>query len=123
MIIIPLESLVAKSKPLKQLLSDAVGIKVSEFDADKNTKAPYICWQIIHAVGQEYLSDPSDMTEAVVQIDLYSASKAENRKIAKMLETAIFEYCHIESFSGNEKDESGLYRIRFSTRWFEEPEA
>lgn len=120
MIIIPLESLVLADRELKRLLSDNVGVKVSEHDASKTINPPYVCWQIIWAQGQEYLSDPSDMTEAVVQIDIYSKSKPENRKIALLLKNAISEHCYIENFTGNELEASDLYRIRLETRWFED---
>lgn len=120
MIIIPLESLVLADRELKRLLSDNVGVKVSEHDASKTINPPYVCWQIIWARGQEYLSDPSDMTEAVVQIDIYSKSKSENRKIALLLKNAISEHCYIENFTGNELEASDLYRIRLETRWFED---
>ncbi len=120
MIIIPLEELCSAEPLLRGLLTDSVGLKVAEFDADLNQSPPYVCWQIIHAEGQHYLSDPSDMDEALVQIDVYSKSKAENRQIAKLLRNAISEHCYVEGFTGNERDSSNLWRIRLDTRWFEE---
>lgn len=122
MIIIPLEQLCNANNQLRGLISDTVGIKVAEFDADLVVDPPYVCWQIIHAEGQHYLSDESDMDEALVQIDVYSKSKAENRQIAKLLRSAISEHCYVENFTGNERESSNLWRIRLDTRWFEDYE-
>lgn len=122
MLIIPLESLCEEDPLLKQLLSDSEGIKVAEFDADNIPSAPYVCWQIIDANPEQYLSDRSDIDEISVQIDVYTAKKSTSRQIAQLLRTAIEEDCYIERFTGTEKEsETNLYRVRLDTRWYQEP--
>ncbi|MFW1816003.1 DUF3168 domain-containing protein [Acinetobacter guillouiae] len=121
MFIIPLESLCNENSELKQMLSDSVGIKVSEFDADGGKEAPYVCWQIINANTQQYLADNSDMDEILVQIDIYANKKSECRKIAKLVRSVISESCYIENYSGIIKEsETNLFRIHIDTNWFEE---
>jgi hypothetical protein len=122
MIIIPLEEICSKSQALKALLSDDIGIRVSEFDASKTINAPYVVWQIINANPEQYLSGVSDMDDSLVQIDVYSTSKSNARQIAKLLKNAISEdYCYVEAFSGTEREpNTDLYRVRLDTRWYED---
>lgn len=122
MLIIPLESLCEADPLLKQLLSDSTGLKVAEFDADNIPSAPYVCWQIINANPEQYLSDRSDMDDVYVQIDIYASKKATARQIGKLMRNAIEEDCYLERYTGTEKDPpTNLYRISLDTRWFEEP--
>lgn len=122
MLIIPLESLCEADPLLKQLLSDSTGLKVAEFDADNIPSAPYVCWQIINANPEQYLSDRSDMDDVYVQIDIYASKKATARQIGKLMRNAIEEDCYLERYTGAEKDPpTNLYRISLDTRWFEEP--
>lgn len=122
MLIIPLEQICSDHLLLKQLLSDEIGVKVSEFDSSKVIKPPYVCWQIINANPAQYLSGASDMDDTLVQIDIYSTSKANARQIAGLLKKTIEQdYCYIEAFTGVEREpNTDLYRVRLDTRWQED---
>lgn len=98
MIIIPLYDLCAADTELAALLSDGVGLKVGEFDAINTNSAPYVCWQIISADPEQYLSGVSDMDALYVQIDIYAKDKGTTRKIAKLVRKVIEENCSIEDF-------------------------
>ena len=76
MLIIPLYDLCAVDTELATLLSDGVGLKVGEFDAINMNDAPYVCWQIISADPEQYLSGVSDMDALYVQIDIYAKKGA-----------------------------------------------
>lgn len=122
MLIIPLYELCEQNAELSGLLTDSVGLKVGEFDANNTNGAPYICWQIINANPEQYLSEASDMDSMYVQIDVYADTKASTRHIARLLRKSIEEYCYIEDYTGVERDsETNLYRIRIDSRWCEEP--
>lgn len=122
MLIIPLYDLCAADTELSVLLSDGVGLKVGEFDAINMNGAPYVCWQIISADPEQYLSGASDMDALYVQIDIYATDKGTTRKIAKLVRKVIEENCSIEDFTGCELEpEVNLYRIRIESRWLEEP--
>lgn len=122
MLIIPLYEICEKNSELAQLLSDEAGLKVSEFDANNTNGAPYVCWQIISADTEQYLSEPSDMDSIFAQIDIYADSKASARQIANLLRASIEPDCYIESYTGVERDpDTNLYRIRIDSRWYEEP--
>ena len=122
MLIIPLYDLCAADSELPNLLSDGVGLKVGEFDANNTHGAPYVCWQIINANTEQYLSGGSDMDSLYVQIDIYAKDKGTTRKIAKLVRKVIEENCSIEDFTGCELEpEVNLYRIRIESRWLEEP--
>ncbi|OTS03100.1 hypothetical protein CAT25_03040 [Acinetobacter pittii] len=122
MLIIPLIEICEKDTELVGLLTDEAGLKVSEFDANNTNGAPYVCWQIIDANPEQYLSAPSDIDSIYAQIDIYAATKGSTRKIARMLRKNIEEYCYIEDYTGVERDsETNLYRIRIDSRWYEEP--
>lgn len=122
MLIIPLYDLCAVDTELAALLSDGVGLKVGEFDAINTNSAPYVCWQIISADPEQYLSGVSDMDALYVQIDIYAKDKGTTRKIAKLVRKVIEENCSIEDFTGCELEpEVNLYRIRIESRWLEEP--
>lgn len=122
MITIPLLSICSQVPELVTLLTDDVGLKVGEFDADNFKNAPYVCYQIISADPQQYLSDASDLDALYVQIDVYAKSKDGVRTIAKLLRKAIEEdFCHISTYTGVERDiETNLWRIRIDTSWYEE---
>lgn len=122
MLIVPLYDLCATDTELAVLLSDDVGLKVGEFDANNTNSAPYVCWQIISADPEQYLADASDMDSLYVQIDVYAKTKSDTRSIAKKLRKVIEDYCTIEGFTGCElEQETALYRIRIDSRWLEEP--
>lgn len=122
MMIIPLERLCDADPLLKQLLSDSEGLKVAEFDADNIPSAPYVCWQIINANPEQYLSDRSDMDDVYVQIDIYATKKSTARQIGRLLRNAIEEDCYLEGYTGAEREpETKLYRVSLDTRWLEEP--
>lgn len=122
MLIIPLIEICEKDTELVGLLTDEVGLKVSEFDANNTNGAPYVCWQIIDANPEQYLSAPSDMDSIYAQIDIYAATKGSTRQIARLLRKNIEEYCYIEDYTGVVRDsETNLYRIRIDSRWCEEP--
>ncbi|MDC4734331.1 hypothetical protein NQ841_08985 [Acinetobacter baumannii] len=122
MLIIPLIEICEKDTELVELLTDEVGLKVCEFDANNTNGAPYVCWQIIDANPEQYLSAPSDMDSIYAQIDIYADTKGSTRQIARLLRKNIEEYCFIENYTGVERDsETNLYRIRIDSRWYEEP--
>lgn len=122
MLIIPLYDLCAADSELPNLLSDGVGLKVGEFDANNTHGAPYVCWQIINANTEQYLSGGSDMDSLYVQIDMYAKTKGDARTIAKLVRKVIEDYCSVEGFTGCElEQETNLYRIRIDSRWLEEP--
>lgn len=122
MLIIPLYDLCAANAELAGLLTDSVGLKVGEFDADDTTSAPYVCWQIINADPEQYLSDASDMDSLYVQIDIYAKTKGDVRTIAQLVRKVIEDYCTVEGYTGCElEQETSLYRIRIDSRWLEEP--
>lgn len=122
MLIIPLYELCAANTELSGLLTDSVGLKVSEFDVDDTTSAPYVCWQIINADPEQYLSDASDMDSLYVQINVYAKTKAETRLIAKLVRKVIEDVCSIVDYTGCERDPAvNLYSIRIDSRWLEEP--
>lgn len=122
MIVIPLLDVCRDVPELVRLLSDDIGLKVGEFDADNFKNAPYVCYQIIGTDPQQYLSDASDLDAVYVQIDVYAKSKDGARTIAKLMRKAIEEdYCHIISYTGVEKDtKTNLWRVRMDTSWYED---
>lgn len=122
MLIIPLYDLCAANVELSALLSDGAGLRVGEFDASNTEGTPYVCWQIINAGTEQYLSGASDMDSLYVQIDIYAKTKGDARTIAKLVRKAIEDYCTVEGFTGCElEQETNLYRIRIDSRWLEEP--
>lgn len=122
MIVIPLYQLCEQNKILSDLLSDSIGLKVSEFSSELFQNPPFIAWQILHGDAEQYLNDISDMDDVTVQIDIYAKKRADARMIAQHLRKVIFDYCYIERFSGTEQDpDTHLWRVRLDTRWHEEP--
>lgn len=122
MLIIPLYDLCAADTELSALLSDGEGLRVSEFDASNTEGTPYVCWQIINADTEQYLSGASDMDSLYVQIDIYANIKSSARTIAKLVRRCIEDCCIVEAYTGCELDqETELYRIRIDSRWLEEP--
>ena len=122
MLIIPLYDLCAANTELSALLSDGAGLRVGEFDASNTEGTPYVCWQIINADTEQYLSSASDMDSLYVQIDIYANTKGIARTIAKLVRKVIEDYCTVEGFTGCElEQETALYRIRIDSRWLEEP--
>lgn len=122
MIIPPIMELCAVVPELVMLLSDELGLKISEFDATIAVKAPYCVWQIVTANPEKYLDDPSDMDAVLVQIDVYAVKKSDARAIARLIKNAIQEDCYINSYTGVERDPSAnLQRVRLDTSWQLEP--
>lgn len=122
MIVIPLYQICEFEPKLKAMLSDDIGLKVSEFHTDLFKNPPFISWQIIYGDAEQYLNDVSDMDDVAVQIDIYAQKRTDARLIAQLLRKALFNHCYIEKYTGTEKDfETNLWRVRLDTRWHEEP--
>ncbi len=122
MIVIPLYQLCEQDKTLSALLSDSIGLKVSEFSSELFKNPPFVAWQILHGEAEQYLNDVSDMDDVAVQIDVYAKKRADARMIAQQLRKVLFEHCYIERFTGTEQDfETNLWRVSVDTRWHEEP--
>lgn len=117
--IIPLYAICQADAQLSNLLSDDMGLKVSEFHNNLHKNPPFISWQIISAIPEQALDYTTDHDEVLVQIDVYANQVNQVRLLAQALRQALREHCAITAYTGAEQDfETQLWRCRLESNWF-----
>lgn len=74
-----IDNLLASSSGLVAI----VGGRIYRTQADDNALAPYVVWSIITASPENNLSDLPEVDEARIQIDCYSLSQSECRRMSE----------------------------------------
>lgn len=96
-----------------------VGAKIYRTQADETVAAPYVVWSIISGSPENNLSDLPEVDEGRIQVDCYSLSQSEARRMCDYCVTAIESSFHI-IFGPVEsrEDDTKLWRWSFDLTSF-----
>lgn len=87
--------------------------------APQNVAIPYVVWQTVGGLPENYLNQRPDIDSFTLQIDCYAATASAARSVAEAVRDAIEMQCHIVSWRGEEKDpDTQRYRYSFDADWF-----
>lgn len=79
---------------------------------------PYVVWQVVAGLPENYLGDRPDIDQYTIQFDVYADTAASARLVGDAIRDAIELQCHIVSWRGESRDtDTQLYRISFDADW------
>ncbi len=79
---------------------------------------PYVVWQIVTGVPENYLSNPPDIDRYTIQFDIYGRTSAEVRAVTDVIRDAIEQKAHIVRWGDESIDrDTGLARYSFDADW------
>ena len=88
-------------------------------EAKQGVALPYMVWQVIAGIPENYINQAPDTDNVVVQVDIYGATVASARDVAIAARDAIEPHAHITSWRGESQDEeTKLYRVSFDVEWW-----
>ena len=87
-------------------------------EAAQDTAKPYAVWQTISGSPENYLAGRPDADAYTLQIDVYGATAASARAVAKAIRDAIELKAYVVSWNGESKDPATkVYRYSFDVDW------
>jgi hypothetical protein len=101
-------------------VANLVGDRIFPFGlADQNTPYPYVTFQIISGLPEQYLGDRPDIDSVQVQVDCWGTNKADGAggtqvsNVADAVRDVLEGYGHMVGFGSTERDPDTLsYRYR-----------
>ena len=88
-------------------------------DAPQGVTKPYVVWQTISGVPENYISQVPDIDSYTIQVDIYADTASSARAVAKELRDVIEQVAHIVRWGGESRDdETNNYRFSFDVDWF-----
>lgn len=87
--------------------------------APQNVQDPYVVWQMISGLPENYLGQLPDTDSYTVQVDVYSREPDDLEAVALALRDAIEPHADIVSWRGeSQEDDTKYYRFSFDVDWF-----
>lgn len=87
--------------------------------APDGTPMPYVTWQGISGLPENYLGQRPDIDQFGVQFNCWAATVAEARAVAAEVRDAVEPLAHVVSWRGDERDDAtGAYGYSFDVDWF-----
>lgn len=87
--------------------------------APQGVAMPYVVWQTVGGLPENYLGQRPDIDSFTLQIDCYAATASAARAVAAAVRDAVEAHAHIVAWRGEERDpETMHYRYSFDVDWF-----
>ncbi|WP_394243898.1 DUF3168 domain-containing protein [Halopseudomonas laoshanensis] len=87
-------------------------------EAEEDAVLPYAVWQPVGGGPENYIDSLPDADSHTLQVDVYAASEASARAVARALRDAIEPHAHIVSWRGESREQdTRLYRFSFDVDW------
>lgn len=99
----PVNELLSASDDVKALIGDPIRSYGGGI-APQGTPAPYITWNIVSGVPENYLSERPDMDMIRVQVDCWGPSRAQARQSYLAAVAALELSAHQVSFNDDSQD-------------------
>jgi len=88
-------------------------------DAPQAVAMPYVTWQLVSGIPENYISQTPDIDRFGLQIDCWANTASAARSVAMALRDAIEPHAHIVAWRGESRDNDTLhYRYSFDVDWF-----
>lgn len=88
-------------------------------NAPQGVTLPYVVWQAITGMPENYLGHAPDIDRFTIQIDVYADGVSAARQVAEALRDAIEPHAHIVGWNGESTDpDTGHKRYGFDVDWF-----
>lgn len=87
-------------------------------EAPQGVAKPYVVWQVISGLPENYLAQVPDIDSFSIQIDVYADTASSARATAEAIRDAIEPNAYVTSYNGEGRDsETRNYRYGFSVDW------
>ncbi|HBO3004317.1 TPA: DUF3168 domain-containing protein [Pseudomonas aeruginosa] len=87
-------------------------------EAPQGVVYPYVAWQSLGGLPENYLGTLPDADSYNTQIDVYADTATSARTVAKALRDAIEPIAYVTSWRGESRDtETKKYRFSFDVAW------
>lgn len=118
----PIFKLLNASDEVKAFLQTGNKLRAYEFGLAPDAPVkPYLVWQNISGVPQNYLDCPANTDHITIQIDIYTLEPLQLRNIREAVRKALEldNSCTVTDLRGNEREPvTKLYRTGFDSNWF-----
>lgn len=117
---VPLFATVKDDLTVQSLLGNSDFLRVFSFgNAPQNVELPYVVWQTISGVPNNYVTCRPVIEEHLIQIDCYAATQSEVQQVQSAIEYAIELEAKVTSYRGASLEpETKLWHIGFDVSWF-----
>ncbi len=117
----PIFQVVAASPSVTALLGNSPVRFLPFAYADDGTELPYAVWSIVAGNPENYIGQLPDADSYSLQIDVYAATGASVRNVAKALRDAIEPHAHIVGWRGESRDrDTKTFRLSFDIDWLDQ---
>lgn len=115
----PIFNVLQASADVRALLGNPVRVySFGQAEASPNLAKPYVVWQTIGGIPENYLGDRPEVDTWNLQIDIWADDARTARTVAEKVLQAIELECHVTSFKGEDRDPStGDFRFSFDVDW------
>lgn len=87
--------------------------------APQGSDKPYVVWQVITGLPENYLNQTPDIDSLTTQIDVYAETLSQARLLTSLIRDLVEQHAHIVAWRGEDTDaETLLWRISFDADWF-----
>ena len=88
-------------------------------DAPQGVALPYVVWQTVSGLPENYIGNVPDIDSYTLQVDCYATTATAARNVAKAIRDAIETKAHVVAWRGESKDpDTAHYRSSFDVTWF-----
>lgn len=115
----PIFKVCSASTEVKGLIGSSP-VRMYQFGfAPQGVALPYVVWQTITGMPENYINQVPDCDKYSLQVDVYAATETSARNVAKAIRDAIEPVAHIVSWRGESTDPETLHkRFSFDVDWF-----
>ncbi|MGY4876507.1 DUF3168 domain-containing protein [Vreelandella aquamarina] len=115
----PLFAVCAANAGVTALLGDGPMRLYPFGDAPENVAKPYAVYQVLNGVPENYLDDPPDIDQWLIQVDIYAGSVSSAQAVQKALRRALEPHCTITRLGGTGTDpDTHLKTTGFDLSWY-----
>jgi Protein of unknown function (DUF3168). len=117
--IIPIYRRCIEDERVRALLSDGDDIRLYPFsEKDDDVVYPYVVWQGVSGLPENYLGTRPDVDTYSIQIDVYADTATNATEVAEAIRYAIETHSNITRYGSMTRDsDSKRYRYSFDVDW------
>lgn len=88
-------------------------------DAPENVAKPYATYQVLNGLPENYIDDPPDVDEWLIQIDIYADTVSAVMNVQRVMRRALEPHCYVTRLGGTGTEPSTkLYNTSFDVSWY-----
>jgi hypothetical protein len=108
----PVFEVLSASTAVKAKLGNPPNMRLFPFgEADQNTTKPYVTWQLLTGVPENYLGQLPDADSYRIQLDIWAATQVSANQTAEAVRDAIEPHAYLLNSGGTTRDpETRNYR-------------